>query len=615
MMRAGLILLVACAAAAAQPSPVFQTESKLVLVEAIATDKKGEPVRDLNAKDFRVWEDNKEQTIRSFSLETRAASGEPHRLILFFDSTNMDPADQARIREAAGKFIDANSSANRLTAVVTFDGNFHVAQNFTGNVDRLKTAIRSVNIVTPGALSGVNSRAGLPQNLASTFGLMQSLGNLASHLDIVPGRKILILFTAPPPTLTQTGDSAALVQSFNRSDVAVYPVLRAAASAPSPDGLDCGQRVGSRRTEPTQPCDLPDNSGVYYTLAAKTGGFAVTPTDDVISGLEKIGAEQDQYYVIGYTPPDSKPESCHTIRVKVDRPGVGLRVRSNYCSAKPQDLLAESRVEQDLEKEAAGPVAGSAPASIQAPFFYIAPNVARVHAVMEFPANAFQSDNEKGKLHSEMNVLGIVRTADGMIAARFSDVVKRNFNNQQEASAFKGNVVAYEKDFKVSSGQYTLTVVFRSGTSSGKVETPLTVGVYEQGKLAVSGVAFGKQVRPAANLGLEASLTGGSTPLIASGMEIIPSGSNQFQRSDQAFCYFEVYPPAASVHVRVLTNNSRPAWDGGEAKVSPATGGNFIPVGLNVPIASLSSGSYELEVTAMDAGGNTVKQTAPFTIE
>jgi hypothetical protein len=52
-----------------QTGVVIQTETKLVLVDSVVTDKKGQYVRDLTMKDFKVWEDNKEQTIKTFTFE------------------------------------------------------------------------------------------------------------------------------------------------------------------------------------------------------------------------------------------------------------------------------------------------------------------------------------------------------------------------------------------------------------------------------------------------------------------------------------------------------------------------------------------------------------------
>ena len=46
-----------------------------------------------------------------------------------------------------------------------------------------------------------------------------------------------------------------------------------------------------------------------------------------------------------------------------------------------------------------------------------------------------------------------------------------------------------------------------------------------------------------------------------------------------------------------------------------AKGQSTIPVGLSVPIASLPSGSYQFEVTAVDAAGKTAKRTVNFEIK
>src|SRR5439155_879921 len=53
---------------------VIKTQTNLVLVDAVATDKKGNYIRDLEAKDFTVFEDNKEQTISSFSRGTETGA-------------------------------------------------------------------------------------------------------------------------------------------------------------------------------------------------------------------------------------------------------------------------------------------------------------------------------------------------------------------------------------------------------------------------------------------------------------------------------------------------------------------------------------------------------------
>ena len=85
----------------------------------------------------------------------------------------------------------------------------------------------------------------------------------------------------------------------------------------------------SRQIVPAFPPSALDNQQVLYMLAEGTGGFVIVNTNDLLGGLEKIGKEQNQYYVLGYTPAESAEGSCHTLKVKVDH-GLNVRARSGY---------------------------------------------------------------------------------------------------------------------------------------------------------------------------------------------------------------------------------------------------------------------------------------------
>src|SRR3989442_3548490 len=106
-----------------QPVVVIKKESKLVLVDAVVTDKKGNYVRDLTQNDFKVFEDNKEQPVSAFSSGADAATqanSQRRYLILFFDNSTMAAPDQIQARRPATKIIAANAGPDRLMAVVDF---------------------------------------------------------------------------------------------------------------------------------------------------------------------------------------------------------------------------------------------------------------------------------------------------------------------------------------------------------------------------------------------------------------------------------------------------------------------------------------------------------------
>ncbi len=123
-------LLLLIPVAPAQQGPVIKVETRTVLVDAVVTGKRGEFVHNLTAKNFRIWQDGKEQTVTSLSSEAKSA--EAHFLVLFFDDTRMAAQDQFQARQAASRFIDANSGSGRLIAVVSYNGSLRVASKFHG---------------------------------------------------------------------------------------------------------------------------------------------------------------------------------------------------------------------------------------------------------------------------------------------------------------------------------------------------------------------------------------------------------------------------------------------------------------------------------------------------
>ena len=96
----GIVFALAAGSPAQQDKPeqsgaVIRTETRVVLVDAVVTDKKGGYVRDLTMKDFKVFEDNKEQQLKTFSFRSRPEFADrgatPRYLVLFFDNSTIQP--------------------------------------------------------------------------------------------------------------------------------------------------------------------------------------------------------------------------------------------------------------------------------------------------------------------------------------------------------------------------------------------------------------------------------------------------------------------------------------------------------------------------------------------
>src|SRR5271170_844604 len=241
MHRVKLLTGIICLAGGmslAQQSPapvdsgtVIRSETRVVLVDAVVTDKKGAYVRDLKQKDFKVYEDGKEQQIKSFAFEAdpnSPLSTQPRYLILMFDNSTVPPAEQRYARDAAAKFVDANAAPNRMMAVVNYGGSMQITQNFTANVNRLKAAVAGLKFSSVSPNETEPSAAGTPTlrpSAAGQFGVLGILTELRAfvrNLADVPGRKSLVLFTGGfVVNRDNMSELTALIDACNRANVAV----------------------------------------------------------------------------------------------------------------------------------------------------------------------------------------------------------------------------------------------------------------------------------------------------------------------------------------------------------------------------------------------------------
>jgi len=623
----------------------MRTETQLVAVDVVVTDKKGNYVRDLTAKDFHVFEDNKEQKLKSFSPATDGAQASDQKrfVVLFFDTTTMSVGETALAQQAAVRFAEAGIDSHRMLAVAAFNGSLRLTQNFTEDLGRLKRALAGVSGSSQFDASNTSLAKTAAENGAREA--FSSLRNLARGLSSIPGRKAIIFFTSGyPPSAQRSTELAEAIAASNKSNVAIFPIdVRSASGptrAPSMPDISETPTTGGRITSigargPQQPRGAPTDSAtdsftdtsaatrqLMDTLAEGTGGFILRGTNDPFAGLAKVGQEQTTYYMLGYTPPESSDGSCHKLRVKVDRDGTVVRARSEYCKSKPQDLLSGKPIERELESRAAGSQSGNIAASMQLPFFYTSNNVARVNVAMEITPSALKFEKQKDKFHAAIDILGLAYLADGSVGARFSDTLKLDFDSQKEIDELKQKPLHYENQFEIASGQYSLRVVFSSGGESfGKLEQPLVVEPYDKSQFNFSGLALSKEVRAASDLtlDLDALLVDDRTPLVANGLRIVPDGSNRFKKTDPMTFYAEIYEPspiAAGLRIRILDRKTSDViGDSGPMKADTPKAPGMVPLAIKIPIADLPSGSYVLEVQATDTAGKAIKRAADFELE
>jgi VWFA-related protein len=346
----------------AQQQPVLRTNVHVVEVPIVATDAKGRRPGDLQATDFRVWDNGKEQSVASLELlNSRAAAGTTalppntfsNRLgtdnrpqvvsMILLDGLNTHLRQQQRVIPQVVRILSQIGPDERV-AVFTLGTTLRTFHAFTSDraslVAKLARYAGENSIFTVGEdLDDLfdDSAASSPfRSVASEPGVartLDALEQLASHVKGVPGRKNLLWVSAAfpmqigMPNLEQffkvqpKGAPFALLQNFekevnrtaralNAANVAVYPI--------DARGLSTNPRAEI-------------NHGTMITMAEQTGGEAFYNRNDIDRAVRLALDDSRDTYLLTYAPKDLvRDGSTHRIRVEGTRPGLQLRYRRGY---------------------------------------------------------------------------------------------------------------------------------------------------------------------------------------------------------------------------------------------------------------------------------------------
>lgn len=228
----------------------YEVEVILVDIPVYVTDKRGNPVTDLKAEDFIIYEDGREQEISHFnfiqndspeivSLVRQYPAARRHFLLLF-DLSFASLGGVKRARESGLNFVREKILPTDLVSVATYSifNGLNIIVNFTNDVLQLETAIKGLGLIKiPGVVSGplgfsfslqqggtissggginetklfdfIGGKSGLVDlDLQERFQKLQEhsykvhvsryineLKNLAQALNEVQGRKHLLLFS------------------------------------------------------------------------------------------------------------------------------------------------------------------------------------------------------------------------------------------------------------------------------------------------------------------------------------------------------------------------------------------------------------------------------------
>lgn len=388
------------AAQNASPTPppdddgqVITIDSRLVQVEAIVKDKKGNVIRDLTADDFELVEGGKTRLVEFFSYVSLAGQKtaqnsieiieeskgikqeQVKRTMVFIVSVpdfkmtvlkNIPPVMQrsdeslvtvysykqyaARGLAMAGQFltsfVEKQLTPNDLVSIVDTESNLGTLSNFTNDREQLLAAARQIEeSLSQGKYSEYKTTVHVrgPRDVEIIAGdlIQQNLNTLKmaesaiEQLKKVPGQKLVFLISR--------GMLGA--RSLTGADVVTDRLKRVIEKANQNKvtfyslGL---KTLDVDIIEAPPPPGVYQSSDVMRQLAEKTGGRGIFNTNDIRAGFTKIMEENNGYYQLAFSPDEvgeAEAPRAYEVKIRLKRPGLTVQHRASVYQ---DNLVAEN---------------------------------------------------------------------------------------------------------------------------------------------------------------------------------------------------------------------------------------------------------------------------------
>ncbi len=347
------------------------------------------------------------------------------------------------------------------------------------------------------------------------------------------------------------------------------------------------------------------------TAASNTGGLAITDTNDLTGGIERIFDENSSYYLLGFSVPSGhKPGSIHRLEVRVNRPDVTVRARSGYSVPEPApDPSAGSGGKPAPSPAAvilAGPVpAGALPMRVAvAPIGPVSPGQREVAVAIALGLENPVTENSTQTLEVELRAF----STEGRVALAERRTAQATL---RPAAAGNDGVFDLLARIALAPGRYELRfgAQLSPANLAGSLFADVEVPDFEHDPLTLSGVAI-------ETAGGNAGPLGAFTDLIP----IIPTSSRVFRAREMPESFVRVYQgghdPLAPASIRVtlhdrsdylvFNNRFRLPADRFDATTRAAD------FRFKIPTNALSPGPYLLTFEAQ-LGTQTAKRQVKFT--
>jgi len=585
----------------------IRVTSELVLVNVVVRDKNGDLVRGLKKEDFTVYEDGKQQEIRSFDFENvdelalagkseatvtgSAAEGgllragptqaapldarDRRLMLLFFDFTGMDPEQIERSVNAANKFVESHLQPADLVALVSLATSLRVDLDFTGDKTKILSALSAY---TSGQGQGFESDGtGSAEGGAETSGSfavddtdynqfntdrkLLALQSLMQGLGKISQKKSIIYFSNGISRSDIDNESAlrAATAAAVKANVSIYPLdIRGLEALPAGGAAQSASLHGVSAYSGRSVLDQFDSNAATQetlsTLAADTGGKAFFDSNDFGAVFSQVQKDSSAYYVLGFTSSNKARDGrFRRLRVQVKRPNVKLDHRSGYYADRDFEHMNRAGREQQLEDELTSDLpqtdvivyAGAAHFRQDDAHYYLAVSLV-------IPGSQIPFVSEKDKDNATIDIIGEVREGGKMPVGHLRDTVKLAVDQGRQV---RSKNVQYNTGFVLPPGSFHLKFIVRENQTGriGSFETDVQIPDLRKAPMRLSSVVLANQRVPFPGK------RSGPNPLVRDKFELVPNVTHVFRQDQHLYLQFEVYDPARS------KNTEAAAKEGGQA--------------------------------------------------
>jgi len=368
-----------------QSQEVLRANTRLVVVDVVATENKGQPVKDLRAQDFTVLENGTQQKISDFTfhhpgesevlpqpkLAPNVVSNAPQFRsgslnVVLFDSVNGDLTAHAYAKDQLVQFLSSGELGQPL-AIFALQSQIKLLHDFTTDSAALKESVQHYKPpVQSSQTESLESRASAFSNQGNYHTnerdietTLNQLNALAKILKGYPGRKNLIWLSESfplslfPETTLRSSMSGQDLRSAETSSGGPSTFENLQTSAPFKSYAALVRKVADALMD-AQVAVYPVDAGALgrdshlaaqHTMndvAAWTGGEAFINRNDLAASMRTSIDDGSIYYTLEYYPSNKKWNGeFRSIQVKTDRPGVKLRYRLGYYAVDPEKLNKE----------------------------------------------------------------------------------------------------------------------------------------------------------------------------------------------------------------------------------------------------------------------------------